>query len=180
MIVDDVVIPEDGYTIEDGKLIIYPEAWANFEDGEYTMRTSYADGTEDSYTVVVEDGVPTGILQHDVGEWSSFNLIALLVAICLMFAHVVEYRRLKKGNDEDECDETQRNKKRKERRILNIAILLAPICNLLLFMFTQDMTLTVAFFDNWSILFLSVLAIQAACATLIHKKKAQQVEALAE
>ena len=194
-----MVLTEDNYTIEDGNLLIHTEAWKNLSDGKYEVSTIYRDGTEDSFTVIVEDGAPTGIIQHNAGAWSLFDLIALLLTACLLLVYIIKHFGKKKREEEDQCEDQQQDQcqdqqqdqqqdqcsaeeepeneeepEKEERLISALAIILAPLFNLLLFIFTQDLTCPMTFFDIWSLLFAVILAIQIVCFILINKKRKEE------
>ena len=69
------------------------------------------------------------------------------------------------------ADNEDEDEDRKKHRILRSAlIILAPICNLILFIFTQDMSLPMAIFDMWSLSFALILIAQVLLVVFMKNK----------
>lgn len=114
------------------------------------------------------------------GSWSLLNLICTvmmglvaLVGACWAF---VRRRKDEKSEHEREANqqptkETDESKKRILRPVFFVISMVAAVALIVLFIITQDITLPVALFDLWSIVFVVCLAVGSVCTRLSFGKK---------
>ena len=130
-----------------------------------------------------DEGTPLA----DLGAWSLFDLICtVLTALISVILLVLGLGKTKKDAEEDEEVEQAQTRSAyatadeeedpeqieiKRRRIRRLLSLIPAIGSILLFIFTQDLTQPMTFFDRWSLVFFIIVVVQAILAVLSRKKE---------
>lgn len=122
------------------------------------------------------------------GIWSLFDLLATLLTVLLSLILLPGLFRRKKDDEEEEDEQAQgdavmaaqasaakkdedEEKNYKMHKPLRVLSLIPAIGSVLLFLFTQDLTLPMAIFDNWSLWFAIIALVQIVVAFFARKKK---------
>jgi pilin isopeptide linkage protein/uncharacterized repeat protein (TIGR02543 family) len=137
------------------------------------------DTTNEPNNGVPNNEIPNNIVENPVPEspsdnnpvsgtaaWSLFDLICAVIGVAAAIAALIVLI-LRRKDDEDDRDyyesEDETYYKRKTRRYpLFVLSIIFAIALVLLFILTQDISLPMAFFDNWSIVF----AVGAICGII--------------
>ena len=174
IIIDGKPISEYDVSVDNtGEIVINPDFWVDFDDGIYDIVLEYTDAEPKEYTIIVEDGVPTSISPKSNPIYSLFDLIAFLVTLGLMLRYIITYFTNKKRSDEVRTSQDTHTKRRK---VWSAILIVSSIVNVLLFIFTQDITRTMKLFDNWSLAFAIILVVQCLSVILIGKKEKPENE----
>ena len=96
---------------------------------------------------IQDDDVPLAFFENNSPTWSLINLILAAAGIAL--AVMMGIRAIVKDRNED--DEEEQGEKRRNRKILAFAIPVLAILGTILFLLTQDMTLTMGMVDSWTL-----------------------------
>ncbi len=154
VIVGENPLDEDDFEIEDGKLIIKPEVFENLEDGRYEITIEYGDEviTEE---IFVENGTP--LIGDNRPTWSLFDLVMTIIVFGFMILYFIqknEKEEIKEGSEEIHYEENE-GKERSKKRLwaYRIAGILLAILTLIFLILTQDFSLPMAIFDQYSVYF---------------------------
>ena len=129
---------------------------------------------------------PIPLAPARAGYWALLNLVITIVVTILSIILWIAYF-FKKKDDEEEEDkeeeqvETEDEEKEEETKIkkktwLRILSILLAIVTIIAFILTEDMTLTMAFVDKWTILMIILLIIQILIVFFSKKKKEDEEE----
>ncbi len=126
----------------------------------------------DNSPVFTIGGNPVPLFGRTGAVWGLFNLVLTIVGALLAVIWAVGLFRTRKIADEDtdefEEDYQQRTRKTVIWRILGIVTALVSI---VAFFITQDMSLSMAIFDKWTILMVSLFVVQLVFGILMRRNK---------
>ncbi len=174
--IDDENLDESLYEFEDGVLTILPEAFENLDDGEHTVTLEYENSDPIETTVITDEGVAqsAGMLG---AHWSLFDLLMTIVTLILMLVYILrrKYRDDEKQDERNyEQNSEEDNKKTKQQLAIKIFATILFIATLILLIITQDFTLPMGIFDNFSLLFALLAVIQVLAGVLSHKANKEE------
>ncbi len=180
--IDDVDIDEDDYTIEDDKLIIKPSVYEDLEDGKYIIRFEYGNEVfEDE--LIIDNGTPE---VASFSAWSLFDLAMTVLTVLMMIVFFVITRKKENIDINDKIDQEKLEKiieddekQIRERKIVfRILSILIVIITVILLCITQDFTLPMIIFDEWSLYFaiLAMMDILLFIVFYIYIKKTSEEE----
>ena len=131
---------------------------------------------------------PANPLAPELGSWSLFDLICtILTALASVILLALGLGKTKKDAEEDEQveqaaqtrsayatadeDEDPEQIEIKRRRMRRMLSLIPGIGEIVLFILTQDLTLPMAIFDRWSLVFFIATVVQAVICIVSRKKE---------
>ncbi len=164
------------FDTDDGVITIAPEAFEGLDDGEHEITAVYDDGEVNS-VVITDQGVPLSAYIPE-GAWSLFDLLMTILSVVL-FVVCLAIKLNRKSEDDDEGRRTsaQRSNIREEedglqrKRMMFMLMSLAfAVINVILLFLTQDFTLPMIFFDQYSIIF-GLVGLGSIIATIFMKRK---------
>ena len=116
----------------------------------------------------------------DVASWALVNLILTIAGVLLAIMIIVRAIKNKKREKESDASDIDSgdygtNKKRLSVIWLTAALVMG-ILGVILFIFTQDMTRTMALLDWWTIAHILITAVQIIATTLVFKRRKETFE----
>ena len=145
-------------------------AAAAINNGEAPLAAN--EGTAD--TAVIDDGQAPRT--NSVSAWALINLIAAIITVVISAVTVIFGLR-KKEDDEDEEKEEDRTNRKIFVRGLGVA---AAVISVIVFILTEDMSLPMQMTDDWTLLMIVILAVEAVIAAASKKTTREGEEKQAE
>ena len=135
-------------------------------------------GTGNPPTTINDPKPPLAGIDGD--HWALINLICMLLTwLTAIVAGILYIRRRRQAPDEgeeyDEAEEYEDPQKLKRKGWLRLITVLAAIVSLIVFIFTEDMTLPMKLVDEWTIWMIIILA-AALLLALISRKVTEEIE----
>jgi amino acid transporter len=115
---------------------------------------------------------PTPLSVND-GSWALLNLMLTILTGLIMVALLILYFVKKRNEDEDE-DDPDSEKKIRKYLLIRLITVITTVCSVVLFFFTQDMTLPMAFIDMYTIWHIIFASITIIFAYLGRKRKVEK------
>ncbi len=175
---DDVTIDgnsldENLYEFDDGVLTILPEAFENLGDGEHEVEIKYEDGESIITNVITDQGVPlsAGVAQP---AWSLFDLIMTIIAFILMLLYILSKGKKEEKEDREVKYQSEAEEKAKKRKLAQIMTVIIFLISLILLLITQDFTLPMTIFDEYSIAFAIISIVQLLIVVAFRKSKNEE------
>ncbi len=153
---DGVELDETQYTFtEEGRVVLTDSFLAELPDGVYLLRVIEGDTIQSE--VIITEGTPFYGEWIPIIFWSLFNLI--MVVFSIMLACLFAIREQRKDVDAEF----------KYSRHVYITVAILTVANVVLFLWTQDLTKEMTFFDNYSIMFTIIVLLSMASILFIPK-----------
>ena len=133
--------------------------------------------TEEVEEEPIERTIPgTGIPTTNIGAWALINLIAMLFTILLSIIMLIFFiiNKIKEKDDDEEDNENEEKVKYKNKLGLRIITAIIAIISLIIFIFTEDMTLPMVLTDKYTFLMIVIAIIQIIVAILSKRKKEEE------
>jgi len=116
--------------------------------------------------IIQDNDVPLAFFENNSPTWSLVNLILAAAGIAL--AVMMGIRAIVKDRNED--DEEEQGEKRRNRKILAFAIPVLAILGTILFILTQNMSLTMGMVDSWTLAQAALFAAGLLSYVFVSKK----------
>ena len=128
---------------------------------------------------ISEDAVPMTIMdsetpQAPAGAWALINLLSALATALLALIMMIGYFRSRR----EENEETGEIRERDRKGILRFASLIPAVAAIVAFLLTENMANPMILTDEWTVMMVIILAIQAGVALLVGKKDSDNEETL--
>ncbi len=185
VLVNNEVLSPESYTVDNGVVSISPQVFDSLGTGEQTVTVTYDDGSNIDSVIITDDGVPQSAYINS-GAWSLFDLMMTVVTFLLIIMYVVYKLRKHSHSDDDDFQdneylEEQYQKEisiRRKQRVFQMLGVAVFVFTLIVLLITQDFTLPMTFFDNYSLLFAIFAIVQLLLGTLLVRgnKKQENIE----
>jgi len=128
---------------------------------------------------ISENAVPMTIMdsetpQAPAGAWALINLLSALATALLSLIMMIGYFRSRR----EENEETGEIRERDRKGILRFASLIPAVAAIVVFLLTENMANPMILTDEWTVMMVIILAIQAGVALLVGKKDSDNEETL--
>jgi len=128
---------------------------------------------------ISENAVPMTIMdsetpQAPAGAWALINLLSALATALLSLIMMIGYFRSRR----EENEETGEIRERDRKGILRFASLIPAVAAIVAFLLTENMANPMILTDEWTVMMVIILAIQAGVALLVGKKDSDNEETL--
>ena len=128
---------------------------------------------------ISENAVPMTIMDNETpkapaGAWALINLLSALATALLSLIMMIGYFRVRREENEEMGEDSERNNK----GILRFASLIPAIAAIAAFLLTENMTNPMILTDEWTVMMIIILAIQTGVALLVGKKSSDNEETL--
>ncbi len=160
------VTPDDYHVNEDGELELNEEFISTLPDGTHEITVQIG---KDTYVaeIIVENGIPLSATPFiKMGNsWSLFDLVMTIIVACMMILMLMKHREEKEEVDDvdNEMIRTEKARRNRQKRKIGyrLSIIILTVITVLFFIFTQNISLPMQIFDEYSMYFglLAVLAV---------------------
>ena len=114
---------------------------------------------------------PTTPPLANIAAWALLNLILTIVTVIIMLLLLITYFVKKKDDREDEYDYDQESEQKvRKHLVFRLLTIATTVVAIILFIMTEDMSLPMGLYDNWTIWHVVITAVTVLLAILSRKK----------